>query len=1043
MKTLIFALFFLTAVSFSLSAADWPMWRGDPERSGGVTEALPEKLHPKWSRQLPKPRLAWANEPRLHFDASYHPVVEGKTLVIASPNDGSVTAFDTETGSEKWRFFTDGPIRVAPVALGGKIYAGSDDGYLYCLDSRSGEMLWKIRAAPKDRPEYRHLGNGRLVSFWPVRGGPVIAEGKLFFGSGIWPTMGVFVFAADPETGELLWTNSNSHHLPDTRIDHNRLHEAGISPQGHMAVSDGRLIVANGRSMPARLDCETGKLLHFVQGYRNGDSRVIVSGDLALVGERGVLDLKSGLEVGAAPYLEAAQNAPAGWDGKRMDLFEGPLFQYKFFKGCDHRSVLHDGIAYGAENGVICAYDLTQSEVTRYEKEANGKVIKPARWEAPLKWKFQGRVGSKNAQSTPNAILKAGHRLYTHWDRLLVAIDLGEVPRKAWEIELPDIPAELIAADEKLFAVTENGSVHCFSATDGTPQKYPLSVLEDPQPGNDSPPAVLASSGVREGYALVLGIENGKLVEDLLRHSELRIIAVDADRKTIDDLRRRISPDKSLESRFQAVVDDPKTIKIAPYLASLITSEIPGLISPEDDRIFEMLRPFGGVACLPGSGDSGFQIRRREGPLPGSADWTQETGDAARTYFSKDKRVKAPLAILWYGDGLDHGFHKRKDYGHGVKPQAAGGRLFALQIASNTLHAVDCYTGRLLWKKKVGTSARYASWSDAVYLAQGRELYVLDAANGTTRAVYLLEIDRPDNTPVRATEVRIGAETVLIGLRFKETDRIDEGRWDCGMLVAIDRRSGKQRWARPAQERFGAAAIAMAKGMVFCIDSRSPIDVSTMHRRGEDTSGLTSTIFALDEKTGTEQWRYTLKNPPAILKSVHFIGLRSVDDWLACAVEQDLLIAGKNDRTVALNLSNGEQIWERNSKGQQPLIITGDTFINQVGHTYETATGKVLNNSRLFTRGGCNYAVGSENLIYLRDNCAAYVDIETREQTNLRNLRSGCSASLIAAGGVLNSPCFSVGCICNYPIQTSFSMVHMPETEGWQIQGGERVEAKE
>ncbi|MFT5467741.1 MAG: outer membrane protein assembly factor BamB [Verrucomicrobiales bacterium] len=1010
-------------------AEDWPMWRGDPQRSGSSTEQLPADLHPQWTRQLPEARIAWANESRLHFDASYHPVVTGKKLIIASPNDGSVAAFDTETGSEGWRFFTDGPVRVAPVAMNGKVYVGSDDGYLYCLSSESGEMLWKIRAAPEDRPEYRHLGNGRLVSFWPVRGGPVIADGKLYFGSGIWPTMGVFVFAANPETGELIWTNSNSHQIPDTRIDHNKLHEAGISPQGHMLVAGDRLIVANGRSMPARLDKETGELLHFVQGYRNGDSRVIVSGDLALVGERGVMDLTNGLEMGAVPYTEAGKEAPQGWDGGKMEQFEGPLFQYKFFKGCDHRSVVHEGIAYGAETGVVYAYDLANSEVERYEKENNGKTIKPAKWEAPLAWTYQGRVGEKNAQSTPNTILKSGDRLYTHWDKLLIAIDI-ETKELAWEVELPDIPAELIAADGKLFAVTENGGVHCFGAREGESQTYEAAAPEIASADDSEPPAVLAAAGVNEGYALVLGVEDGELIEGLLRHSELRVIAVDSDRTKIDDLRRRFALDGPWDARFQAIADDPKTVKIAPYLGSLITSETAGLLTA-DERIFEMLHPYGGTAYFD------EKIRRREGPLPGSASWTQETGDAARSFFSRDQLVKAPLGILWYGDGVDHGFYKRKDYGHGVKPQVAGGRLFALQVASNTLHAVDCYTGRLLWTKKVEGSARYASWPDAVFVAQGRELVILDAETGETMATHPLEIGQPDDIPVRATEVRIAEDTVLIGLRFKATDQISEGRWDCDMIVAVDRRTGKQRWAREAGERFGAAAVAMAKGKVFCIDSHSPIEIAEMNRRGADSTKLTSTIFALDEKTGAELWRYTLDNPPAVLKTIHFLGLRSSDDWLACTVDKNLLIGGKNERTVALNLDSGEMVWERDSKGQQPLIITGDTFINQVGHTYETATGKVLDGSRLFTRGGCNYAVGSENLLFLRDNCAAYIDIKSGEQTNLRNLRSGCSASLIAADGVLNSPCFSVGCVCNYPIQTSFSMVHMPETGSWQVRAVE------
>ena len=344
----ILILFLLVGVN-PATAKDWPMFRGDAQRSGTSSEKLPDTLNLQWKRELPTPRPAWENESRLHFDTSYHPVVSGKTLIVASPNDGSVMAFDTDTGSEKWRSFTNGPVRVAPVASGGKVYVGSDDGYLRCLDEKSGEEIWKVRAAPDDRPEHYHLGNGRLVSYWPVRGGPVISEdGKtLYFGSGIWPSMGVFVFAVDAESGDIKWTNSNSHYLPDTRIDHNYLHESGISPQGHMSLAGDMLVVANGRSMPARLDRKTGELKHFVQGYRNGDSRVSIAGDYALVGERGVMDLKTGLEIGAAAFIEAGEEAPKDWSLKKLDQFEGPYFQYKFFKGCDHRSVIHGGIAYG------------------------------------------------------------------------------------------------------------------------------------------------------------------------------------------------------------------------------------------------------------------------------------------------------------------------------------------------------------------------------------------------------------------------------------------------------------------------------------------------------------------------------------------------------------------------------------------------------------------------------------------------------------------------------------------------------------------------
>ena len=66
-----------------------------------------------------------------------------------------------------------------------------------------------------------------------------------------------------------------------------------------------------------------------------------------------------------------------------------------------------------------------------------------------------------------------------------------------------------------------------------------------------------------------------------------------------------------------------------------------------------------------------------------------------------------------------------------------------------------------------------------------------------------------------------------------------------------------------------------------------------------------------------------------------------------------------------------------------------------------------------------------------RSATVAYTDIEQKRNYSLRNIRSGCSNNLPAADGLLNAPNYAIGCVCNYPIQTSFAMVHMPEVTAW------------
>ena len=153
---------------------------------------------------------------------------------------------------------TEGPVRCAPACWKGKIYAGSDDGYLYCLDAASGGVRWKFRGTA-GRPDRRQLGNEHLVSFWPVRGGPVVAGGVVYFGAGLWPIFGVFVHALDSETGKPIWTNDNLNYVGPVRIDHDGFAEIGMSPQGYFAVAADRLLMPNSRALPAGLDLATGK----------------------------------------------------------------------------------------------------------------------------------------------------------------------------------------------------------------------------------------------------------------------------------------------------------------------------------------------------------------------------------------------------------------------------------------------------------------------------------------------------------------------------------------------------------------------------------------------------------------------------------------------------------------------------------------------------------------------------------------------------------------------------------------------------------------
>ena len=207
------------------------MWRFDATRSAASPNKLPEQLNLIWKKSFQPRQQAWddpLNLDLMTYDRQFEPIVIDGRLLVGFNDQNKLVAFDTDTGDELWTVYAEAPVRLPPAAWKGRVYFCSDDGFLYCVNVQSGKLLWKFRGAPGAQ---HALGNRRLTSAWPARGGPVVRDDKVYFAASIWPLMGTFIYALDAETGEISWVNDStgSQYI---KQPHSAPSFAGVAPQG-------------------------------------------------------------------------------------------------------------------------------------------------------------------------------------------------------------------------------------------------------------------------------------------------------------------------------------------------------------------------------------------------------------------------------------------------------------------------------------------------------------------------------------------------------------------------------------------------------------------------------------------------------------------------------------------------------------------------------------------------------------------------------------------------------------------------------------------
>ncbi len=1079
------SIFVLTA---SVFAGDWPMWRYDANRSASSPQELPNKLYLQWVREYPKLEQAWEdplNQDLMQFDRVYEPVVMGRTLFIGSNVSDRLVALDTETGKEKWAFYAEGPVRFPAVASNGKVYFTSDDGYLYCVNAERGKLIWKFQGGPSDR---KVLGNSRLISTWPARGGPVLKDGIVYFAAGIWPFMGIFIYALDAETGEVVWINDGSGSMYMLQ-PHNSPAYAGVAPQGNFVVAGDKLLIPCGRSVPACFDRHTGEFLyyHLARYNKTGGAFVCALGDRFINYHRDIVTNMYDLSTGDI-LIPRFGNVPV-------------LTEETFFCMGDS----------------ITAFDVGSIRTVEYDRKVKDretgeiKTVKAEKWIIDREWTLNvdGR----------GDLIKAGRRLYAGGKNVVSAIDIpsgGGEPFVSWKVEVEGTASRIIAADDRLFVVTLEGRIYAFGGRKTRKKFHSYAAKKSSLPKSKVKEAksILEATGMRDGYCLAYGLENGDLVEALARDSELRIIAVDPDPAKVDRFRRRFDAAGLYGKSISVQVGDPFSLQAPPYMASLTVFEDLRTVGyskgkPFFEKIYHSLRPYGGIACLAADKDeisavtqqiqesnlpkgqlrkSGrFLLLVREGALPGSADWTHQYGDVANTVKSDDKLVKLPLGLLWFGGSSNMDVLPR--HGHGPPEQVVGGRLFIEGI--DCFSARDVYTGRVLWKRTLpnlgnfgiyydqtykntpldpsynqvhipGANVRGTNFvvaPDKVYIVREGSCLVLDPATGATVGEIELPRDPEADRPPEWGYIGVYKDYLIAGEGFvRYTDFIEvepkyrNNPFVIGLdisssrnIMVMNRHTGEVLWTHGSDLGFRHNAIVAGNDKIFCIDMTPPPVSDALKRRGEEVPG-TPKVLGFDIRTGEVIWSVTEK---------------VFGTWLSYSEDHDVLIqSGRRSRDMVIGEptedivtyrgKDGNLLWSSDVSYGGPLIIHGENIITD-RYAYNLLTGEQKTRRDPLTgevtpwafsrRYGCNYSIASENLLTFRSAAAGFYDLEHDGGTgNIGGFKSGCTSNLIVADGVLNAPDYTRTCSCSYQNQSSLALVHDPGVEMWVTYFGESGE---
>jgi outer membrane protein assembly factor BamB len=162
--------------------ADWPMFRGNSGMLGVAPGKLPDQLKLRWKFKTAEAVTSSA-------------VIAGGRVFIGS-SDANVYCLDLATGRKVWSFATGDAVEAPPTVLGSTVYVGSSDTFLYALAAGTGKPRWKLET------EEKILGAANAFR------DPNTKELRIVVGS-----YDYNLYCVDPKTGKGVWKYKSGNYI--------------------------------------------------------------------------------------------------------------------------------------------------------------------------------------------------------------------------------------------------------------------------------------------------------------------------------------------------------------------------------------------------------------------------------------------------------------------------------------------------------------------------------------------------------------------------------------------------------------------------------------------------------------------------------------------------------------------------------------------------------------------------------------------------------------------------------------------------------------